>query len=286
MLEIRDLTKTYGRRKAVDRLTLHARAGEVLALLGPNGAGKTTAIRCVVGLARPSGGEIVVAGHDAARDPLAARAATGYVPDRAWFYPKLTAREVLRYVAGVRRSRDAAARIEALLERFRLAAHADTLTEAYSHGMRQRLAFCVALLGDPRLFIADEPMVGLDVQGHRDVKRLLRELAAACSALAMTGLAVGLGAAHPRFDHSHPNELALTPGAVAYMALAVAYSASTAYLLARPALRAVTAAAAPAYWRTVEGAAALGGVAALSAAAAALALAYGVRQLSGREGAW
>lgn len=110
--------------------------------------------------------------------------------------------------------------------------------------------------------------------------------AAACSALAMTGLAVGLGAAHPRFDHSHPNELALTPGAVAYMALAVAYSASTAYLLARPALRAVTAAAAPAYWRTVEGAAALGGVAALSAAAAALALAYGVRQLSGREGAW
>ena len=186
MLEIRDLTKTYGRRKAVDRLTLHARAGEVLALLGPNGAGKTTAIRCVVGLARPSGGEIVVAGHDAARDPLAARAATGYVPDRAWFYPKLTARELLRYVAGVRRLGDATARIEALLERFRLAAHADTLTEAYSHGMRQRLAFCVALLGDPRLFIADEPMVGLDVQGHRDVKRLLRELAAAGKAVVIT----------------------------------------------------------------------------------------------------
>mgnify|MGYP003735358301 CR=1 FL=1 len=68
-------------------------------------------------------------------------------------------------------------RIEALLTRFRLAEHADTLTESYSHGMRQRLAFCAALLGDPQLFIADEPMVGLDVQGHRDVKNLFRELA-------------------------------------------------------------------------------------------------------------
>src|SRR5690606_17879396 len=114
---------------------------------------------------------------DTKRDALAAKESDGYVPDRAWFYPKVTARELLRFVASVRHQGDRTPQIEALLERFRLAEHADTLTESYSHGMRQRLAFCAALLGDPKLFIADEPMVGLDVQGHCDVKKLFRELA-------------------------------------------------------------------------------------------------------------
>ena len=178
MLEIHHLTKRYGRTTAVDDLNLGTRPGEVLALLGPNGAGKTTTIRCAVGLAQPTSGTITIDGHDTRNDPLAAKNATGFVPDRAWFYPKVTARELLRYVASVRKIQDAGARIEALLTRFRLAQHADTLTEAYSHGMRQRLGFCVALLGDPQLFISDEPMVGLDVQGHRGVKKLFREIAA------------------------------------------------------------------------------------------------------------
>lgn len=177
MLEIRNLTKKYGRTTAVDDLSLETRPGEVLALLGPNGAGKTTTIRCVTGLASPTSGRITIAGHDTRRDSLKSREATGLVQDRSWFYPKVTARELLRYVASIRKVNDATNRIEALLTRFRLIEHADTLTEAYSHGMRQRLSFCAALLGDPQLFIADEPMVGLDVQGHRDVKSLFRELA-------------------------------------------------------------------------------------------------------------
>jgi len=179
VLSIRNLTKRYGRKVAVDDLNLEVVPGEIFALLGPNGAGKTTAIRCITGLASPSSGAISIAGHDTRSEPLAAKAATGFVPDRAWFYPKVTARELLRYIAGVRRQEAPRERIEALLERFRLAEHADTLIESYSHGMRQRLAFCSALLGDPRLFITDEPMVGLDVQGHREVKKLFRELAAA-----------------------------------------------------------------------------------------------------------
>lgn len=178
MLEIERLTKRYGRTLAVDSLDLRTSPGEILALLGPNGAGKTTTIRCITGLASPTSGSIAIAGHDTREEPLAAKAATGFVPDRAWFYPKVTGRELLRYIASVRRQTDAAERIEALLVRFRLAEHADSLTESYSHGMRQRLAFCAALLGDPRLFITDEPMVGLDVQGHREVKKLFRELAA------------------------------------------------------------------------------------------------------------
>ena len=177
MLEIKNLTKQYGRIKAVDDLTLTAKAGEVLALLGPNGAGKTTTIRCVTGLTSPTSGSITIKGHDTKRDALKAKFATSVLPDRAWFYPKATAREILRYVASVRRQGDANQRIEALLERFRLARHADTQTESMSQGQRQRLALCAAVLRDPHLFIADEPMVGLDVQGHRDVKNLFRELA-------------------------------------------------------------------------------------------------------------
>lgn len=177
MLEINQLTKRYGRTTAVENLSLSVKRGEVFALLGPNGAGKTTTIRTITGLASPTSGTVRIAGHDIRSTALLAKAATGYVPDRAWFYPKITARELLRYIAYVRALPAAAERIEVLLARFRLTQHADTLTESYSHGMRQRLAFCAALLGQPQLFIADEPMVGLDVQGHRDVKKLFGELA-------------------------------------------------------------------------------------------------------------
>jgi ABC-2 type transport system ATP-binding protein len=177
VLQIINLTKRYGRHTAVDDLTLEALPGEVLALLGPNGAGKTSTIRCTVGLAAPTSGSVRVAGHDLRRANRAAKRAIGFVPDRAWFYPKVSARELLRYLAGVRGMGDASQRIDELFDRFRISRYADALTESYSHGMRQRLAFCAALIGEPRLFITDEPMVGLDVQGHRDVKRLFRELA-------------------------------------------------------------------------------------------------------------
>ncbi|MBX3141289.1 MAG: ABC transporter ATP-binding protein [Trueperaceae bacterium] len=186
MLELVRLTKRYGRTAAVDGLDLVARPGEVLALLGPNGAGKTTAIRCVTGLIRPSGGRILIGGHDVEREPIAAKTLTGFVPDRAWFYPKVTARELLRYLASVRGLSVAESHMDALLARFRLTRSADSLTETFSHGMRQRLAFCAALIGRPRLFIADEPMVGLDVQGHRDVRLLFRELAADGLAVILT----------------------------------------------------------------------------------------------------
>lgn len=186
MLELTELTKYYGRTKAVDSLSLRVQPGEILALLGPNGAGKTTTIRCITGLARPDGGTIRIGGLDQERQPLRTRALIGFVPDRAWFYPKVTGRELLRYVAGVRKIAGAEPVMTELLSRFDLADAADRLTESYSHGMRQRLAFCVALLGEPKLLISDEPMVGLDVHGHRLVKRLFRELADAGRTVILT----------------------------------------------------------------------------------------------------
>lgn len=186
MLQLNNLRKSFGNTVAVDDLSLTVKPGEVLALLGPNGAGKTTTIRCVTGLARADTGTIVVDGVSLTGNPRAARTAIGFVPDRAWFYPKVSARELLRFIAGVRRIAEPAAQIDHWLRRFGLLEHADRLTEAYSHGMRQRLAFCVALLGEPRLLITDEPMVGLDVHGHREVKLLFRELAAAGRTVIMT----------------------------------------------------------------------------------------------------
>lgn len=185
-LTIRGLTKRFGRTTAVDSVDLSVRAGEVLALLGPNGAGKTTTIRCVTGLSRPDAGQVLVGGVDMLREPLRAKAKIGFVPDRAWFYPKVTARELLRFIAGVRGIAQPDGAIDGLLRRFDLHRHADRLTESYSHGMRQRLAFCAALLGEPELLITDEPMVGLDVHGHREVKSLFRELAAAGRSVILT----------------------------------------------------------------------------------------------------
>lgn len=186
MLSIEHLTKTYGKTIAVDDLTLTTRAGEIHALLGPNGAGKSTTLRCAIGLTHPSSGSIRIDTHDISRAPQEAKRHLGFIPDRAWFYPKATGRELLRYVASVRRVSDADQHIDALLTRFRLVDAADARTETYSHGMRQRLAFCVALIGDPRLLVVDEPMVGLDVQGHRDVKRLFREIAASGRTVLLT----------------------------------------------------------------------------------------------------
>ena len=177
MLRIEGLTKRFGAHVAVDGLDLHASAGEVVALLGPNGAGKTTALRCLVGIAQPTSGRIAVAGYDARIAATAVKRAIGFIPDRAWFYPKATGREILRFVARARHLRDADPIIRALLDRFGLQGAADARTETYSHGMRQRLAFCVALLGDPPLLVVDEPMVGLDARGHRDAKDLFRAIA-------------------------------------------------------------------------------------------------------------
>lgn len=178
MIEVRGLVKRYGRQRAVDGVDLDARAGEVVALLGPNGAGKSTTIKALVGLLRPTTGSLVVAGHDVLRAPLAAKAAVGYVPDRPYLYPKLTARELLRFVGRLRRVPDAEGRADAWLERFGLTDVGNEIVETYSHGMRQKLTFAAALLADPAVLVVDEPMVGLDPRAARQVRDLMRDHAA------------------------------------------------------------------------------------------------------------
>ncbi len=177
MIVVEGLRKRYVRFEAVQGLDFHVKRGEVFGFLGPNGAGKSTTMRIIAGLIQPTEGTVRVDGNDLARDPIAAKAITSFIPDRPFLYEKLTAFEMLELVGGLHKMprEQIAERGKGLLERFELGAWADGLVESFSHGMKQRLVFAIALLPSPRLLIVDEPMVGLDPRGARLVKQVLRE---------------------------------------------------------------------------------------------------------------
>ena len=176
MIEFNNVTRTYARKVAVDRLTLTIPSGELFALLGPNGAGKTTTIRVLTGLLRPTTGAVRACGYDLVSDVRHATRSIGYVPEDPFLYDKLSGREFLEFVAEMRGldrpSRDQV--IERECRQFDLEDFVDDLTETYSHGMKQRLVFASALLHDPPVLVIDEPMVGLDPRSVRVVKDRLR----------------------------------------------------------------------------------------------------------------
>lgn len=177
MIEIEDLTMDYGAARALDGLTLHIPQGEFFAFLGPNGAGKTTAIKLLTGLMTPLHGTVRICGHDMQADPLPAKAVLGYVPDVAVFYEKLTPLEFMRFIADVFELDHGRARTlgAELFEKFALTESAHDRIENLSHGTRQRLAIASALLHEPKVFIIDEPMVGLDPIHARIVKQELKD---------------------------------------------------------------------------------------------------------------
>ena len=180
MIRFVKLSKTYGKLVAIDNLDFEIEAGEVFGFLGPNGAGKTTTIRMMTGLLAPTSGTVLLGGHDIGREPEAAKALIGYVPDQPFLYDKLTGLEFLRFVGGlyaVERS-DLERRGSDLLEEFELVERANELIETYSHGMKQRLALAVALVHRPKILVLDEPMVAMDPQGALALRRLLAGLAA------------------------------------------------------------------------------------------------------------
>ncbi len=176
MIQFQDVTRRYGSKIAVDGLTLEVKRGEVFAYLGPNGAGKTTSIKMMVGLLRPTQGIVRVGDFDVATQGREAKRQFGYVPDQPELYDKLSGREFLQFVAevhGLSKS-EYSASLERVIEQFELAPFVDRLTEKYSHGMKQRVAFAAALIHNPPLLVLDEPMVGLDPRSMRHVKDLLR----------------------------------------------------------------------------------------------------------------
>jgi ABC-2 type transport system ATP-binding protein len=178
MIRVVDLVKKYGSFTAVDGVSIDVEPGEIHGFLGPNGAGKTTTIRVIAGLLKPSSGSVRIHGHDLATDPVAAKSALGFIPDRPFLYEKLTALEFLSFHGGLDglEGPELQRRAEELLDLFELRRWADELVEAFSHGMKQRLVMCAAFLHRPRAVVVDEPMVGLDPRGARLIKDVFRAM--------------------------------------------------------------------------------------------------------------
>lgn len=178
IIETRHLCKRYGDFTAVDDLNLSIREGEVFGLLGPNGAGKTTTTLMLLGLTERSAGEISIDGLDSARDALAVKRIVGYMPDNVGFYPDMSGRENLRFTGELNGLSGAAldARVDALLARVGMTEAADRKVKTYSRGMRQRLGIADVLMKDPKIIVMDEPTLGIDPEGMRELIGLIREL--------------------------------------------------------------------------------------------------------------
>lgn len=172
------LTKRYEDLVAVDHLDFQIARGEIFGLLGPNGAGKTTTILMLLGLSEPTEGQARVVDLDPTRRPLDVKRVVGYVPDNVGFYPDLTGRQNLDYTARLNRIPHEvfAPRIETILEQIGLTDAADRPAGTYSRGMRQRLGIADALIKEPQILILDEPTIGIDPEGTRELLELIRNL--------------------------------------------------------------------------------------------------------------
>jgi ABC-2 type transport system ATP-binding protein len=178
-IEACNLTKRYGDNLAVNDVSFRVDGGEIFGFLGPNGAGKTTTIKIIVGLLQPTSGSVEVCGYDVQNQPLLAKASNGYVPDTPNLYPKLSARELLRFVGDLylMDRKQIEHRINELLNLFDLSQAGNDTIDSYSHGMQQKTALAAALMHDPKVLVLDEPTVGLDPRSARLIKDLLRQMA-------------------------------------------------------------------------------------------------------------
>jgi ABC-2 type transport system ATP-binding protein len=170
----RDLTKVYGKIVAVDHLNLRVERGETFGFLGLNGAGKTTTMRMLLGLIRPTSGSAELLGMDIRRDLPAVLARTGATIENPTFYPYLSGRDNLRFVARITGTSES--HIPAILRRLDLQSAAHRPVGTYSMGMKQRLAVGAALLKDPELLVLDEPANGLDPAGIAEMRQLMQAL--------------------------------------------------------------------------------------------------------------
>jgi len=188
LIEVDGLSKRFGDVAAVDRISFTVHAGEIFGFLGPNGAGKTTTIKMLTGLVRPTAGVARLCGFDIVREPMRAKRQIGYAPDEPNLYGKLSAIEFLQFIGDVYRldQRRMRTRIAELLDLFELTPASTTLIEGYSHGMKQKVALCAALLHEPRIYFLDEPTVGLDPKSARILKDIVRRATRAGNAVFMS----------------------------------------------------------------------------------------------------
>lgn len=181
MIRLYNVSKTYikSQTKAVDDLSLEIKAGEIFGFLGPNGAGKSTTIKMITGILKPDSGTIEVDGINIADNPIAAKSLVGFVPDNHETYDTLKGIEYLNFI-GVMYGMNSAmlkAKIDEYASLFGLTDELPKMISSYSHGMKQKLAVIAALIHEPKVWILDEPLTGLDPQSTYQLKQLMRKFA-------------------------------------------------------------------------------------------------------------
>lgn len=178
MIEIKNVSKSYVKgKKSVDDLNLKIKDGEIFGFLGPNGAGKTTTIRMITGILEPDEGDIFIDGKSIKDNPLEAKKNFGFVPDNSDMFLKLKGIEYLTFMADVYdvSEEKRKGRIENLTKKFDIYNELNDQIQSYSHGMRQKIVICGALLSEPKNWILDEPMTGLDPKSSFDLKEMMKE---------------------------------------------------------------------------------------------------------------
>ena len=173
ILSVKDLTKSFGKRKAVDNLSFDIKEGEIFGFLGPNGAGKSTAIKSMLSLIKPDSGDIEIFGKSIRKNHNSALIGVGALVERPDFYEYLSAEKNLSLLAKMDRA--PYTRITEVLKIVGLEYRCKDKVKAYSQGMKQRLGIAQALLSNPKLLILDEPTNGLDPRGMKEVRDLIQK---------------------------------------------------------------------------------------------------------------
>ena len=176
MIEIKNLSKTYGKQKVVDDLSLTIPTGTIFGFLGPNGAGKTTAMKILVGINRPDTGQITIEGKDPSM--ASTREIIGFMPEEPGSYNQLTGLELIKFVNNLfnKNKQSSVDELENLLKKVGIYEARHKKIKNYSKGMKQRLGFAQALVNNPTYLFLDEPLEGLDPIGRREIKIILEEL--------------------------------------------------------------------------------------------------------------
>lgn len=177
MIEIRNLTKRFGSKIAVNKISLDVKKGEIFGFLGPNGAGKTTTIKMIVGLMSQDEGDIEVAGVNVVTDSLESKRKFSYVPDNPDIYDNMTGIQYLNFLSDIYNlsKEERQERIKKYSDEFEMTNNLPDYINGYSHGMKQKICLIGALIHEPEVFILDEPMVGLDPKSAFRLKEIMRD---------------------------------------------------------------------------------------------------------------
>jgi ABC-2 type transport system ATP-binding protein len=178
MIGLKNVTKKFGNKTAVDNISFEVNKGEIIALLGPNGAGKTTTMRMITGFLPPTRGSLTIAGVDISKDPMRARAKIGYMPENAPLYKEMTVYDYLKFIAQIKgvQKNEVETDIQRVIEATGLMDVKKTIIANLSKGFRQRTGLAQAIINNPEVLVLDEPTVGLDPRQIKDIRNLIKSM--------------------------------------------------------------------------------------------------------------